>query len=119
MAPGTVIVGNGDVMTREDGTRKARESGVDGVMIGRGIFQNLFVFNEVQTDHTLQEMLAILKRHIELYRDTWGEKKSYEPLKKFYKVYVRGFDGSSEIRAELMQTKSYDQALMYINTLLN
>lgn len=117
LAPDTVIIGNGDVMSREDGIARAKETGVDGIMIGRGIFQNLFVFNEQQTDHSPQEMLGILREHIELYRDTWGEQRSYEPLKKFYKVYVHGFDGASDVRAKLMATKNYQEALDYINSL--
>jgi tRNA-dihydrouridine synthase len=117
LAPETVIVGNGDVMNRAEGLQRAKETGVDGIMIGRGIFQNLFVFAEKQQPHSLQEMLGILKKHIELYRDTWGEQKPYEPLKKFYKVYVHGFDGAGSIRAELMQTKSYKEALELIDSL--
>lgn len=114
----TVIVGNGDVMSREEGAQKAEESGVDGIMIGRGVFHNIFVFDEMQKQHSLPEMLSILKDHIELYRDTWSQNKTYEPLKKFYKVYVNGFSGAAAIRAELMQTKSYEEALSYIDSVV-
>ncbi len=118
ISPSTIVVGNGDVLTREDGVALTKESGVDGIMIGRGIFQNLFVFDKKQTKHSPKEMLEILKTHIELYRDTWGERKSYEPLKKFYKVYINGFDGAAAVRAELMQTKDYGEALKYIHSIL-
>ena len=40
----TVIIGNGDVISYQDGLVKAKTSGVDGIMIGRGVFQNIFVF---------------------------------------------------------------------------
>ena len=118
VSPQTVIVGNGDVMSRDEGLERIAKSGVDGIMIGRGVFHNLFVFNEIQKQCELPQMLAILQEHIELYRDTWGENKSYEPLKKFYKLYVNGFSGAATVRAELMQTKNYDEALGYIDTIL-
>lgn len=118
ISPHTVIVGNGDVLSREQGTQLAMEYGLDGVMIGRGIFQNLFVFDLTQSDHTIEEMLKILLEHIELYQKTWGDNKSYEPLKKFYKLYINGFTGASKVRADLMTTTDYDEAKRYIQSII-
>ena len=118
IAPSTIIVGNGDIMTREEGILKVQESGVDGVMIGRGIFHNLFVFNKLQTEYTTEQMLTILLEHIELFTNTWGEDKSYEPLKKFFKLYINGFNGAASVRAQLMDTSSIDQAKVLIHSLL-
>ncbi len=114
IAPETVIVGNGDVLSREEGDAKARATGVDGVMIGRGIFQNLFVFDAEDKKHTQKEMLSIMAEHIKLYEKTWGEYKSYEPLKKFYKVYINNFDGAARLRAKFMETKNAKEALKLI-----
>jgi tRNA-dihydrouridine synthase len=63
-------------------------------------------------------MLNILLEHIELYQKTWGDNKSYEPLKKFYKLYINGFAGASKVRAKLMGTNSIDQAKEYIYSLI-
>lgn len=118
ISPHTVIVGNGDVLSREQGTQLATEYGLNGVMIGRGIFQNLFVFDLTQSDHTIEEMLKILLEHIELYQKTWGDNKSYEPLKKFYKLYINGFTGASKVRADLMKTTNYNEAKRYIQSII-
>lgn len=118
IAPETVVVGNGDVLSREQGEELANKYGADGIMIGRGIFQNLFVFNQDQSTHSIDEMLKILLGHIELYVKTWGKTKSYEPLKKFYKLYINGFDGAAKVRSYLMETKNCDEAIKYIKSLI-
>jgi tRNA-dihydrouridine synthase len=56
-------------------------------------------------------MLRILLEHITLYEKQWGSERSYEPLKKFYKIYINGFGGASKIRAEMMETKNCSEAL--------
>lgn len=118
VSPDTVIVGNGDILSRQEGDDKAMETGVDGIMIGRGVFHNLFVFDKIQADHNLAEMLGILLEHISLYQETWGDGKSFEPLKKFFKLYINGFDGSAQVRAKLMATHSAQEALDTIELIL-
>ena len=118
LAPDTVLIGNGDVTSRSQGEELATRYGLDGVMVGRGIFHNLFVFAEHQTDHNPQEMLAILNQHIRLYTQTWGTTKSYEPLKKFFKLYVNGFPGAAELRARLMETHEPAEAQTIIASAL-
>ncbi len=118
LSPSTVIVGNGDILSVEEGRKVASETGVDGIMIGRGIFQDLFIFHPDSNKRTIGQMLMILSQHISLYEATWGTNKSFEPLKKFFKVYINGFDGSSSIRASLMGTTSTTEARAYIDSLL-
>ena len=110
IAPGTVIIGNGDVASRAQAEALAAEYGVDGVMIGRGVFHDLFVFDRELREHSQAEMLAILQQHMALYQATWGDRKSYEPLKKFFKLYVNGFPGAAELRTRLMETKTPAEA---------
>lgn len=114
IAPHTVIIGNGDVVNRADGETKAAESGVDGIMIGRGIFHDLLTFAKDKAALTQEESFSILHNHISLYARTWGTQKSFEPLKKFFKIYVNGFHGASERRQQLMETHSYDEALQIV-----
>lgn len=106
----TVIVGNGDVLSREQGEQLAQESGVDGIMIGRGIFHNIHVFEKEQQLHTADELIDILVYHLELHEKTWNNLKRFEPLKKFFKIYVKDFANASEFRAELMECKDYASA---------
>lgn len=115
--PSTVIVGNGDVMSLEEGRKRAKESGVDGVMIGRGIFQNPFVFSETHKDRTLEEMLQLLRKHVLLHQKTYKEAQ-FQPLKKFIKIYVNGFEHSNEIRKNLIETKTHSELLIEIDKTL-
>lgn len=118
IAADTVMVGNGDVLSREQGKELSKQTGVDGIMIGRGIFHNLFVFEEHPKDHQPHELFKILLEHINLYEKQWGSGRSYEPLKKFYKIYINGFDGASKIRAEIMDTKSTAEGKKFVEDLL-
>lgn len=110
VSPRTIIVGNGDVLTKQQGIDRAQESGVDGVMIGRGIFQNFFVFAESPKDADLAEMLAILKEHTSLHQQLLQGNR-FEPLKKFIKMYVHGFKNAGAVRVDLMDTKSHQELL--------
>jgi len=118
IAADTVMVGNGDVLSREQGKELSKQTGVDGIMIGRGIFHNLFVFEEHPKDHQPHELFKILLEHINLYEKQWGSGRSYEPLKKFYKIYINGFDSASKIRAEIMDTKSTAEGKKFVEDLL-
>jgi tRNA-dihydrouridine synthase len=119
ISPDTVIIGNGDVMSRLEGDTRARETGANGIMIGRGIFHDLFVFSENTNEHTQAQMLAIMADHIKLHIATWGDNKSYEPLKKFYKLYINNFAGSAKLRAQFMETKNTKEALKLIENVLS
>ncbi len=104
----TQIHGNGDVMSLEDGYQKAKEHGVEGIMIGRGIFHNPWFFNAGQIERTPEERLSILWKHASLYVETWGEGKNFAILKRFFKIYTNGFYGAAQIRAKLMECNSLD-----------
>ncbi len=110
IAPQTVIIGNGDVLSTEQGRELADEYGLDGIMIGRGIFHNPWVFNADQIDRTPSERISTLLRHLELFESTWGDTKNFAPLKRFFKIYISGFPGASELRTRLMDTTSIAEA---------
>lgn len=117
IAPETILIGNGDVQNREDGLRLVKESGVDGIMIGRGIFQDPLAFQFERAELSIGERMNLLRRHIELYEETWQGEKSYEPLKKFVKMYINGFPGAAEMRAKFMETKNPAEALNILDEL--
>lgn len=116
MKSNTILLGNGDVVSLEDAHEKIATYGVDGVMIGRGVFHNPWVFNPAKTppQDTVLERLELMEKHISLYRDTWGDTKNYSELKRFYKIYVSGFADASKVRDRLMQTRSFKEALDFI-----
>ena len=104
----TLIHGNGDVMSLEDGYRRARVYGVEGIMIGRGIFHNPWFFNKQQIKKTPKERLDLLWKHTSLFTQTWDKEKNFAILKRFFKIYTTGFYGAAQIRAKLMECNSID-----------
>jgi len=114
LSPHTKIVGNGDVMTRKQAEELAKKYQLDGVMIGRGIFHDPFLFSENSPweQWSKQQKLDLFAKHIKLYIDTYeNNERRFETLRKFCKVYINGFDGASELRAKFMETKTPQQAL--------
>ncbi|MBN2172694.1 MAG: tRNA-dihydrouridine synthase [Bacteroidales bacterium] len=108
MNPETLIHGNGDVMSYEDGLQKANDYVVDGIMVGRGIFQNPWFFNKQQIEHSPEERLRLLYKHAFLFTETWESEKNFAIMKRFFKIYTSGFPGAVKIRADLMETNSLD-----------
>lgn len=102
----TIIIGNGDVKQSQDASYRAQETGVDGVMIGRGVFENPWCFSKSQVPIFKSQKIDLLKHHVELWHETWKDKKNFAVLKKYFKIYVRDFDGASELRARLMNSSS-------------
>jgi tRNA-dihydrouridine synthase len=117
-APGTRIVGNGDVRTAESFHRRAGETGADGIMIGRGIFENLFLFRAIRGgpgahDFALlapEEKIAWFRRHITLHQETWGPAGRFDMLKKFAKTYLRAFEGAGRLVDAIMHTRTHEAA---------
>lgn len=102
----TVIVGNGDIKSAQDAVLKAQEYGVDGVMIGRGVFENMAAFSAQPTTLGPQENIDLLRKHLELWEKTWGKTKNFAIMKKFVKAYIKGWEGAGELRAKLFETTS-------------
>ena len=114
----TLIFGNGDVMTVADARRKAEETGADGVMLGRAIFGNPFLFSVggrqkrpelVEDPIQIEKRLDVMLEHTRLFQELLGEEKNFAIMKKHFKAYVQGFDGAKELRVKLMETESAQQ----------
>ena len=105
VSPQTLILGNGDVMTLEEAREKTLATGCDGVMFGRAIFGNPWLFREGYNP-SLKEKLTVLIEHADLYEEILGGAKSFAIMKKHFKAYVNGFDGAVELRAKLMETEN-------------
>ncbi|WP_026314589.1 tRNA dihydrouridine synthase [Heyndrickxia acidiproducens] len=111
VAPDTLLTINGDIPDRQTGLRLAYQYGIDGVMIGRGIFKNPFAFEKEPKEHSTKELLDLLRLHLDLH-DQYSnelEPRPFKPLHRFFKIYVKGFRGASELRNQLMSTASTDE----------
>ncbi len=115
--PDTFVIGNGDVLSREQAEERITQTNVDGVMIGRGMFHNLWIFNKERDFETIstKEKLQCLAKHILLYDATWGEQKPFHVMKKYFKIYISGFPDASEMRAKLMVCETPTDALAFLS----
>ncbi|GAC1391651.1 MAG: tRNA-dihydrouridine synthase [Candidatus Saccharimonadales bacterium] len=109
IAPDTLIVGNGDVVSIEQGTQLAKDYQLDGIMIGRGVFSNPFIFSKDSEWDTwsINQKKALYRRHIELFISTWkNNERKLHTLNRFCKIYINGFEGAKELREQLMAQQS-------------
>lgn len=122
ISPETKLVINGDIKNRAHALElHGKYPEIDGFMIGRGVFQNPYCF----TDHTptQEELMELLNLHLDLFAEhtKTSEKSnlrtpSYEPMKHFFKIYISGFPGASDLRAKLMETHSVEEARSVLAT---
>ncbi|MFA5841107.1 MAG: tRNA-dihydrouridine synthase [Candidatus Paceibacterota bacterium] len=134
----TLIIGNGDVTDLEDAKKKVKETGCDGVMLGRAIFGNPWLFTPLRLEHisksnlsgvatpanfsarqpakgfsqyvpSLQEKLKAMIEHTKLFEKMLVPHKNFAVMKKHFKAYVNGFDGAKELRVKLMETENAKQ----------
>ncbi|MBP7060501.1 MAG: tRNA-dihydrouridine synthase [Candidatus Moranbacteria bacterium] len=99
---GTLILGNGDARDIIDAEAKVAETGADGVMFGRAIFGNPWLFDREKSVTVRERVLSALA-HTKRFEATWGETKSFELMKKHYQAYINHFPLAKELRIELMK----------------
>ena len=112
----TLIFGNGEIQSLKQAKLYAEKFKVDGVMIERAAITNPWIFSGNE-GIPLKESFEMFKKHILLFKDTWGETKDFNVLKKFVKSYIYGFVGSQEIREDLMNTGSIKELLSKVEAL--
>ena len=118
IAPGTLIVGNGDVQSRTQAEALATQYKLDGIMIGRGVFRDPFVFAKVSPwpAYTREQKIALYANHVKLFAKTWTSlDRNIATLNRFCKVYISGFDGAKELREQLMAATSTSELLSMLN----
>ncbi|HEU5121574.1 MAG TPA: tRNA-dihydrouridine synthase, partial [Candidatus Saccharimonadales bacterium] len=111
IAPQTLLTINGDIENRQHGEELVGQYGIDGIMIGRGVFHNPFAFETTPIEHSREELIALLHLHLDLF-DKYSRElqpRRFEPLKRFFKIYIRDFPGASELRDKLMRAKSTEE----------
>lgn len=112
----TLIFGNGDIYSVSEAEEKAKETGCDGIMIGRGIFGKPWFFSEKTPP--LKRRLKILIEHIKAF-DKLIKYKNFAVMKKHFKAYVEGFGGAKELRVNLMETNTAKEAIKVIKEFLH
>ncbi len=112
ISPKTILIINGDILSVAEAQEKVKKYQVDGVMIGRGIFENPALFAEQNfADFSVSKKIKILKQHTKYFDKEFpanreGKRmKNFALLKKFFKIYLNNFEGAKELRNELMQVK--------------
>lgn len=110
---GVLIIGNGDVMLLSEAKEKAKKYNLDGIMVGRGIFANPWFFNPDVNPAEIKpkDKIALLKKHLKLFDKIYGKTKNFAIMKKFFKMYISGWDGAKILRAQLMEAKTVKGAL--------
>ena len=117
IAPNTLLTINGDIPDRQTGLELANKYGIDGIMIGRGIFHNPFAFEKEPREHSSKELLGLLRLHLSLFEKyDKDEARHFKSLRRFFKIYVRGIRGASELRHQLMNTQSIAEARELLDT---
>jgi len=115
----TLIIGNGDVKSYKEATGKSEQYNLDGIMIGRGIFNNLWIYNKNIDPAKIssQEKLKLLIKHITLFDKTWGKTKNFSLMKKFYRIYISGIPNAQSVRMKLMEFKTAVDTLNFLRSL--
>ncbi|MAG59672.1 dihydrouridine synthase [Candidatus Woesebacteria bacterium] len=103
---GVLILGNGDVKDLDDAAQKVKQTGCDGVMLGRAIFGNPWLFDKDKKEVTRDEKLKVMVEHTKLFEKLFKNKKNFAIMRKHYKAYVDGFPGAKALRMKLMETKN-------------
>ena len=99
-----LVIGNGDVANMDDVRQKAGQYGLDGIMVGRGIFQNSWFFAGKEINDP-KERINLLLKHLENFEMLWPEGKNFDVMKRFFKIYINSWPGAKELRAKLMKVK--------------
>ncbi len=102
----TLIFGNGDVESIEHAEQLVKETGADGVMLGRAIFGNPWLFHPEKdlSNVSLEERLSVMVEHTKLFEELLPH-KNFAVMKKHYKAYCNGFPGAKDLRMDLMATE--------------
>jgi tRNA-dihydrouridine synthase B len=111
------IVGNGDVQSPERAARAFAESGVDGIMIGRGAIADPWIFQRIKhylatgtelPDCPLPARVALLLENLRMAIAHKGdERRATIELRNIYAGYLRGFPGVARVRGDLMRLTTY------------
>ncbi len=112
------VVGSGDVRCPEDAARMFRETGCNGVMVGRGILGNPWLIGNILSHlsgtgifvPSLAEREEIIRRHLVLAIDFYGEKVGTRNFRKHLLWYTKGLKGGAQFRQAAGRISNRDSA---------
>jgi tRNA-dihydrouridine synthase len=110
-----LIIGNGEVFSYTDAIDRIKKYGVDGVMVGTGVFKNPWMFNTESVEIAVNQRIDLMRKHISLYQNTWGNGKDYNVLKRFFKIYLNGFSNAAHWRDAFMRAHGYEEAFKLLS----
>jgi len=113
----TLIFGNGDVKDLAEAKIRAEETGADGVMLGRAIFGNPWLFSKEMP--TTGDRLKVLVEHTKLFEELFTGYKNFAVMKKHFKAYVSGFDQAGDIRTKLMEANNASEVEKIVSDILS
>lgn len=116
ISPSTLLFGNGDLLSVKQAKSLIKEYRLNGAMIGRAAISNPWIFSGKE-DVSQKERYELFRYHLGMFDKVWGESKDFNGLKKFFKAYIKEFDGANELRQEFMKCKDVEEALELLNTI--
>lgn len=117
------VIGNGDIFTAEDAMNKWKQAGTDGIMIGRGVLGNPWIFRECKAAMhgnpippvTLQERYDMIFRHYEKMLQTRPEHIASREMRKHIGWYLHGLRGSAKVRNEINRCSDTQEVFSLLN----
>jgi nifR3 family TIM-barrel protein len=104
------VIGNGDVKTAADVVRIRAHTGCDGVMIGRAAIGNPWIFAGKDREQvTLEEKIALMRRHLDLNLDFYGPKSGLVLFRKHAARYIRDLPNEADLRAPLLTAETVEE----------
>ncbi len=103
------VIGNGDITCFQDGIDMMRETGCDGVMVGRGALGNPWVFKQMDSSPTVSQRITALHRHLQLIDKYLPAERMVARVKNHAGRYFKGTPGSARMRKAIYDTKSFDE----------
>ena len=123
MGSQTLILGNGDVADLAEAHARVAETGCDGVMLGRAIYGNPWLFADANnpersrgTEITPTEKVRALMEHLQLFDELLGDTTHFAVMKKHFKAYISGWPAAKMLRIRLMETQTVHEALVILST---
>lgn len=121
------VIGNGDIKTKEDALEMFKQTGVDGIMIGRGALGNPWIFREIiqylkgekVTDVTNKEKLEIMLKHIDLEVKEKGENVAIKEMRKHISYYIKNLPSATTIRNEVNKIEKQDELVACLTEYFN
>jgi tRNA-dihydrouridine synthase len=114
ISPSTKIIGNGDIKNKKQANEYAMKYKLDGIMIGRGIFDDPYAFSDQSEwlNFTREQKINLFKDHLSLFISTYkNRERNQNVMKRFCKIYINNFAGAKELREQVMVQKTLEDIL--------